>query len=443
MKPTVNDLLTRLVGVALVRHRAVNATFTGEEIHRHPGAHVGMAVAAPNGLVVPVIRDADRRSVQEIARARADLVGRARDGKLTLPDMEGGTFTISNLGMFGVEQFVAVLNPPQVAILAVGAVKETPVVVDGEVDVAPIMQVDADVRPSSDRRCRRRRVPAHARGARRAAGARACRRRVAVVVRRGGAQDVRFLRDMLHHAYYWKERKPDAGPGPVQLYVKAWGRPGDTAVIALVDGFPVGAAWFRLFKATAPGYGFVDEQTPELAVAVVPNARGKGVGSALLDALLDRARDRRLRRAQPQRRPHNEGAIALYEQYGFEPGRGDGRLLHAAGRADVSTIVPARYRRKVEPEWNVTSPSSEAGRPDTRLRFARRNWAARSSASSRSRSSAARACESGASRRRPGCRPRTRSTTRARRSRSSVSASPSLNSTSVRPPHGRTASSSR
>ena len=140
VKPTVNDLLTRIVGVALVRHRAVNATFTGDEIHRHPGAHVGIAVAAPNGLVVPVIRDADRRSVQEIARARADLVGRARDGKLTLQDMEGGTFTISNLGMFGVEQFVAVLNPPQVAILAVGAVKQTPVVVDGEVDVAPIMQ---------------------------------------------------------------------------------------------------------------------------------------------------------------------------------------------------------------------------------------------------------------------------------------------------------------
>jgi pyruvate dehydrogenase E2 component (dihydrolipoamide acetyltransferase) len=141
VKPTVNDLLTRVVGVALVRHRAVNATFTGEEIQRYPGAHVGIAVAAPNGLVVPVIRDADRRSVQEIARTRADLVARARAGKLTLEDMAGGTFTISNLGMFGVEQFVAVLNPPQVAILAVGAVKETPVVVDGEVDVAPMMQV--------------------------------------------------------------------------------------------------------------------------------------------------------------------------------------------------------------------------------------------------------------------------------------------------------------
>ena len=111
-----------------------------------------------------------------------------------------------------------------------------------------------------------------------------------IAVRRGGAQDVRFLRDMLHHAYYWKERAPDSGPGPVALYVKAWGRPGDTAVIAIDEGFPVGAAWYRLFGSDRPGYGFVDERTPELAIAVVPNARGKGVGSALLDALLGRAR---------------------------------------------------------------------------------------------------------------------------------------------------------
>ena len=140
---------------------------------------------------------------------------------------------------------------------------------------------------------------------------------MAVVVRRGGVQDLRFLRDMLHHAYYWKERKPDAGPGPVQLYVKAWGRPGDTAVIALVDGFPVGAAWFRLFEATSPGYGFVDEQTPELAVAVVPNARGKGVGSALLGSLLDRARTDGYDALSLSVDRHNKGAIALYEQFGF------------------------------------------------------------------------------------------------------------------------------
>ena len=140
-KPTVNDLLVKLAAVALTRHSAVNATFTGETIERHPEAHVGIAVAAPQGLIVPVIRDADRRTVQEIARARADLVGRARDNKLTLADLDGGTFTISNLGMFGVEQFTAVLNPPQVAILAVGAVKDEPVVVDGELDVAPILRM--------------------------------------------------------------------------------------------------------------------------------------------------------------------------------------------------------------------------------------------------------------------------------------------------------------
>ena len=141
VKPTVNDVLVKLAAVALSRHPAVNATFTGEELHRHPTPNVGIAVAAPQGLIVPVIRDAARLTVQEIARARADLVGRARDNKLTYGDLEGGTFTISNLGMFGVEQFTAVLNPPQVAILAVGAVKDEAVVRDGDLDVAPIVHL--------------------------------------------------------------------------------------------------------------------------------------------------------------------------------------------------------------------------------------------------------------------------------------------------------------
>ena len=141
VKPTVNDVLVKLSAVALMRHAPVNATFSGEEIQRHPNAHVGIAVAAPQGLVVPVIRGAERLTVQEIARVRADLVGRARDNKLKLPDLEGGTFTISNLGMFGVETFTAVLNPPQVAILAVGAVKDEAVVTDGELGVAPIVRL--------------------------------------------------------------------------------------------------------------------------------------------------------------------------------------------------------------------------------------------------------------------------------------------------------------
>jgi len=140
-KPTVNDVLVKLSAAALMRHPPVNATFTGEEVHRYATANVGIAVAAPAGLMVPVIRNAERLTIQEIARVRSDLVSRARDGKLTLQDFEQGTFTISNLGMFGVEQFVAVLNPPQVAILAVGAVRAEAVVVEGEIDVAPILRM--------------------------------------------------------------------------------------------------------------------------------------------------------------------------------------------------------------------------------------------------------------------------------------------------------------
>ena len=137
-KPTVNDVLTKLVARALVRHPAVNAHFTGDRIVRYPVAHVGIAVAAPSGLIVPVIRDADRRTIAEIATSRADLVGRAREGKLRLEDLEGGTFTISNLGMFGIDRFTAVLNPPQAAILAVGQVAEQPVAEDGQIVVRPV-----------------------------------------------------------------------------------------------------------------------------------------------------------------------------------------------------------------------------------------------------------------------------------------------------------------
>jgi pyruvate dehydrogenase E2 component (dihydrolipoamide acetyltransferase) len=138
-KPTVSDVLTRVVASALMRHRAVNAQFVDGRILRFPAAHVGIAVAAPGGLVVPVIKDADRQSVQQIAASRADLVARAREGKLQLVDLEGGTFTISNLGMFGIEQFVAVLNPPQVAILAVGSIEERPHVHDGSLVALPTM----------------------------------------------------------------------------------------------------------------------------------------------------------------------------------------------------------------------------------------------------------------------------------------------------------------
>jgi ribosomal protein S18 acetylase RimI-like enzyme len=148
-----------------------------------------------------------------------------------------------------------------------------------------------------------------------------------MVIRRAGAQDVRFLRDMLHHAYYWKERVPGEGPGPVALYVKGWGRPGDTALVAIDEGFPVGAAWYRLFNQDLPGFGFVDERTPELAIAVVPNARGRGAGRALLTALLDRARSEGYPAISLSVDRLNEGAIQLYERHGFHKVAEDGDSL--------------------------------------------------------------------------------------------------------------------
>ena len=138
-KPTLTDILTKACAAALMRQRAVNARFAGDAIERHPSADIGLAVAIPDGLVVPVIRGCERLTIAQLAAARSDVVARARDGKLRQEDLEGGTFTISNLGMYGVEQFVAVLNPPQAAILAVGAVEERPAAVDGEIVVRPLM----------------------------------------------------------------------------------------------------------------------------------------------------------------------------------------------------------------------------------------------------------------------------------------------------------------
>lgn len=135
-----------------------------------------------------------------------------------------------------------------------------------------------------------------------------------VVLRRGGTQDARFLRDMLVHAYYWRARVPGS---LVSRYVRGWGRPGDTAVVALEGGFPVGAAWFRLFPPSEPGYGFVDESTPELAIAVVPSKRGHGIGDELLQALIAKAKEGGYERLSLSVEPGNP-ARKLYERHGFE-----------------------------------------------------------------------------------------------------------------------------
>lgn len=140
-RPTFSDILTKACAIALLRHRDMNAHFADTEVRIFPTANVGLAVAIPHGLVVPVIRGCERKSIPEIAAARADLVSRTRDGKLTQADLEDGTFTISNLGMYGVDRFVAVLNPPQAGILAVGAIQERAVVEDGGVVARPVMEL--------------------------------------------------------------------------------------------------------------------------------------------------------------------------------------------------------------------------------------------------------------------------------------------------------------
>jgi pyruvate dehydrogenase E2 component (dihydrolipoamide acetyltransferase) len=141
VKPTISDLLTKVCAAALMRHRDVNALYKGDAVELHPTANIGIAVAIPKGLVVPVIPNCERKSIAEIAAARAAVVDRARTGKLQRADLEGGTFTISNLGMYGIERFIAVLNPPQAAILAVGSVEERVVAVDGEPVVRPRMEI--------------------------------------------------------------------------------------------------------------------------------------------------------------------------------------------------------------------------------------------------------------------------------------------------------------
>jgi pyruvate dehydrogenase E2 component (dihydrolipoamide acetyltransferase) len=145
VRVTVTDLLAKVCAQALMRHRDVNVQYTEDALLKFPTANVGIAVAAPQGLVVPVIRSVERLSLAEVGTARVDIVGRARENKLTTQDLEGGTFTISNLGMYGIEQFVAVINPPQAAILAVGSTLDTPVARNGAVEVRPMMTMTLTV----------------------------------------------------------------------------------------------------------------------------------------------------------------------------------------------------------------------------------------------------------------------------------------------------------
>jgi len=136
---TYTDLLVQAVAELLADHPLLNATLTEQGIVCAPAVHMGVAVALEDGLIVPVIRDAGGRSLAEIARDRVDLAAKAQAGTLTLDEIEGGTFTISNLGSFGADAFTPIVNPPQCAILGVGRIVDKPVAVDGLVEVRPTL----------------------------------------------------------------------------------------------------------------------------------------------------------------------------------------------------------------------------------------------------------------------------------------------------------------
>src|SRR5947209_826164 len=136
------------------------------------------------------------------------------------------------------------------------------------------------------------------------------------MIRPVGPQDVRFLRDMLRHAYHWRlNEDPDL---PTYRYVAGWGRRGDAGIVAFDFSGPFGAAWYRLFPREEPGFGFIDEATPELTIAVVPTRRGGGVGGELLDALLEQARRDGVAALSLSA---ERDRVGLYERYGFLPVR--------------------------------------------------------------------------------------------------------------------------
>jgi pyruvate dehydrogenase E2 component (dihydrolipoamide acetyltransferase) len=146
LKVSVNDMIVKACAGLLAANRELNVSFGGDKLVVHQRVHIGVAVAVDGGLLVPVVRDADQKSLTQVAREAGELVGRARAGRLGGDDMGGGTFTVSNLGMLGVEQFTAVINPPEAAILAVGAAVAEPLVTaDGEVEVRQVLRLTLSI----------------------------------------------------------------------------------------------------------------------------------------------------------------------------------------------------------------------------------------------------------------------------------------------------------
>lgn len=141
VKISFNDLVIKAAAVALKKHPKVNASWLGDVIRYNQHVHMGVAVAVEEGLLVPVVRFADTKTLSQIAAEVKDYAGRAKDKKLQPADWEGNTFTISNLGMFGIDEFTAIINPPDACILAVGGIRQTPVVKNGQIVPGNLMKV--------------------------------------------------------------------------------------------------------------------------------------------------------------------------------------------------------------------------------------------------------------------------------------------------------------
>ena len=141
IKISYNDLVVKAVAAALKKHPVINSSWMGDFIRQNHSINIGVAVAVGQALFVPVIRHADMKALGQISSEIRELAGKAKEGKLQLPEMQGNTFTISNLGMFDIEEFTAIINAPDSCILAIGSIIQKPIVKNGEIVIGNIMKV--------------------------------------------------------------------------------------------------------------------------------------------------------------------------------------------------------------------------------------------------------------------------------------------------------------
>jgi pyruvate dehydrogenase E2 component (dihydrolipoamide acetyltransferase) len=145
VKITVNDMIVKAAALAMKKYPVLNASFAEDSLEYHDYINVGIAVATDNGLLAPAVTDVDKKSLGTISAEAKELIGRTRNGKATPDELQRGTFSVSNLGMYPVDSFVAIINPPQAAIIAVGAASEQPVVRNGQIVVGQVMKATISV----------------------------------------------------------------------------------------------------------------------------------------------------------------------------------------------------------------------------------------------------------------------------------------------------------